>query len=280
MANILSSGMLNKIISLTKSSLRKCSKPEIRAYWYLLNSIGKLPRFHPGQIDIWGWKLNFVDAASLISAFNYIVVKRWNDFETDNPSPFIIDCGANIGISVLHFKRLFPNAIIIAFEPDHKICEILKNNLYRNNVKGVHVVEAALWDTEGEVHFLPDGADAGRIIRRGNNNNIPKVRSTCLSKFIDKPVDLLKMDIEGAEAIVFKECDDKLDNVSRIVLEYHVISKKKSDLAQIISILDKHEFVYYLNTDSDWIDFSNPPRAYEDWLNQYYMIYAQRNWKI
>ena len=39
-------------------------------------------------------------------------------FETDAPAPFIVDCGANIGMATLYFKSLYPDATVLAFEPD------------------------------------------------------------------------------------------------------------------------------------------------------------------
>jgi hypothetical protein len=57
----------------------------------------------------------------------------WEDqiyiFETSNPSPLIIDCGANIGLSVIYWKYLFPESKVVAFEPDQKKYEILCGNI-------------------------------------------------------------------------------------------------------------------------------------------------------
>jgi FkbM family methyltransferase len=43
--------------------------------------------------------------------------------------PVIIDCGGNIGLSVLYFKYLFPNSVITVFEPSPPVFEILKENI-------------------------------------------------------------------------------------------------------------------------------------------------------
>jgi predicted O-methyltransferase YrrM len=52
-------------------------------------------------------------------------IYRFNSLIT---KPLILDCGANVGVSVLYFKRLYPDAEIIAFEPDEDVFAILKQN--------------------------------------------------------------------------------------------------------------------------------------------------------
>ena len=46
--------------------------------------------------------------------------------------PYILDCGANIGLSVIYFKKQWPNATVIAFEPDEKNFEYLNKNTEDN----------------------------------------------------------------------------------------------------------------------------------------------------
>ena len=46
-----------------------------------------------------------------------------------NKGSYVIDCGANIGMSITYFKRLYPKSKIIGFEPDPKIFETLKKNI-------------------------------------------------------------------------------------------------------------------------------------------------------
>ena len=66
-----------------------------------------------------------------VSAFNYysfqsllieIFINKSYLFKSAKPDPFILDCGANIGMATLLFKKLYPNAIINCFEP--KSCNI------------------------------------------------------------------------------------------------------------------------------------------------------------
>src|SRR6478752_2497070 len=64
-----------------------------------------------------GYRVAYRGAGHLRYLFREIFMRGDYYFESDNAQPTIIDCGSNIGISVLFFKRLFPQCRIIAFEP-------------------------------------------------------------------------------------------------------------------------------------------------------------------
>ena len=65
--------------------------------------------------------LKIPDSASYLSSREEIFDQQIYRFNTSNSKPYIVDCGANIGLSIIYFKQLFPNAEIVAFEPDEKI---------------------------------------------------------------------------------------------------------------------------------------------------------------
>jgi len=258
--------------------LREWQRPEARALRQLKRSIGSLPRYQPGRVKVWGWDLEFVDSASCISGFDYIVVRRWNDFETENPQPYILDCGANIGISVLHYKRLFPNATIVAFEPDPQVCTVLRRNLRVNGATDVEVVEAALWDTEGEMPFGADRADGGRLEVSDGSKTLQLVKTQRLVEYLNQPVDLLKMDIEGAEGHVIPDCSDHLQHVKNITIEYHAISGREQDLHKILGTLAENGLRYFINSYGNWITLIRPPVSDALSIQQYVLISATRSW--
>jgi hypothetical protein len=69
-------------------------------------------------IELLGYKISFMGEAHLRWLFGEIFMDASYFFHTDNDRPLIFDCGSNIGMSVLFFKKLYQNARIIAFEPD------------------------------------------------------------------------------------------------------------------------------------------------------------------
>jgi hypothetical protein len=57
-------------------------------------------------VDLLGYKILFMGERQLRSLFNEIVLKASYFFKADTDCPLIIDCGSNIGMSVLFFKTL------------------------------------------------------------------------------------------------------------------------------------------------------------------------------
>lgn len=157
--------------------------------------------------------------------------------ELDNSSPFIIDVGAHIGLSTLYFKMLFPKSKIVAIEPHPDLVKILERNVELNRLENVEVIEAAVGNEEGEKSFFVDidnkWLSSGSFMR-GAWNNIQenreiKVNVVKLGGLINKKVDLLKLDVEGAEEEVLLSLGDKLNMVEHILFEYHPNKDKTPD---------------------------------------------------
>ena len=73
-----------------------------------------------------------------------IFVNEEYRFESKEESPYIIDCGSHIGLSILYFKYLYSKAKILGFEPNFENYKILQKNIKRNNLTGVKVINTAL----------------------------------------------------------------------------------------------------------------------------------------
>lgn len=151
-------------------------------------------------------------------------------FESENARPRIIDAGAHIGMATLYFKRLFPAAIITAIEPFPRSFKLLENNVWANDLSDVTTVNVALSNKVGETDFYSDVTDEKWVSTSGfhpgawngqQQSTVQKVPTQLLSDFIDGPIDLLKIDIEGAEQRVLMAAADKLPLVKRIIMEFH-----------------------------------------------------------
>ena len=70
-------------------------------------------------------------------------------FTPTSERPWIIDCGANIGVSVLEWKTRWPQSRIVCFEPDPFAFSRLKMNVDRNDIPGIECLNLALADTDG-----------------------------------------------------------------------------------------------------------------------------------
>lgn len=178
----------------------------------------------------------------------------------DSTNPVIIDCGGNIGMTTLFYKRAFPAARITVFEPTARTFEALSANVA--GLADVEAVNAAVGGENGAVSFWelpgnPGGStsspDVFKIKSRNNDFVETKVRSVKLSEYIRDTVDILKLDIEGGEGIVVQDLVDsgKIHDVKNIILEYHYNRINFSNrLSSIVNNLETSGFkLYFFGSD-------------------------------
>ena len=172
------------------------------------------PRFSHTHAPLLGKRIALTDPYWYLFCYDEIFKDEIYKFKTDSAAPFIIDCGANIGLSVIYFKHLYPNARIVAFEPDEEIFEVLKLNVDTYEFKDVSLHSAAVWNSEGELSFQPDGSVGGRL---WEGEGAKRVKTVRLKDFLNQKVDFLKIDIEGAELEVLRDCEEALANVDYLI---------------------------------------------------------------
>ena len=105
-----------------------------------------------------------------------------------------------------------------------------------------------MWVNNKNLTFNSDGADGGSLL--GSSKNKVVVKAIRLKNLLEKEnnIDFLKIDIEGAEIEVIKDCQRSLDKVQNIFIEYHSFINMKQSLQIILEILTKNGFRYYLDT--------------------------------
>jgi FkbM family methyltransferase len=201
-----------------------------------LRRLAALPRYLPTTTDLLGTPLEVVDAASFLWTYSAVFETQLYHFRSDRPRPLIIDGGANIGLSICFFKRLYPDCRIVGFEPDPQLFEVLRRNAERLQVADVDLVRSALWVSDGELPFTPDGADGGRLSRAVDEPRmtVPAVR---LRSYLDQEIDFLKLDIEGAETDVLLDCSDALQRVRNLYVEYHSFVNEPQRLPELLEVI-------------------------------------------
>lgn len=211
-------------------------------------SIRDLPRFTPCEIYLFARKLKLPDNASFFFMYKELFKVEIYKFHTNIEQPYIIDAGANIGLASIYFKRLFPDAKIIAFEPDPYILKYLRYNLDTFNYDDIEIVPKGLHGSETTLPFVSERSDAGFFDSDQDETTTTSVlHVTKLSNYLTKRVDFLKLDIEGAETTVIQEISSNLNLVERIFVEYHSYVDKPQSLDTIISILNNAGFRLHIN---------------------------------
>lgn len=212
-------------------------------------NVTNLERYTPGVIKLFGKKVYFVDQLSYESTYQELFLQKIYSFKANRENPVIIDCGANIGLSIIFFKQLYPKCKITAFEADPKIFDVLSKNIKSFEFKDVELINYALWDTETILQFYSEGADGGRINSIiDNSTEMIEVKTQKLSGYLQKKVDFLKIDIEGAEYKVLKDCKLLLKNVENLFVEYHSFVDSEQKLDNILTILKDNGFRYYVSS--------------------------------
>lgn len=146
-------------------------------------------------------------------------------FNLDRPPRNLIDVGANVGISTGYFATMFPDTKIVALEPEEgNFRQLQKNTAPYPNVTAVN---AALWDSDGTVNIADPGLHEWgfQTKRKDTQNSDGAVRSVTVSSLMAEhgleDIDILKIDIEGAEVEVFAASAPWIDHVGLLVVELH-----------------------------------------------------------
>ena len=158
---------------------------------------------------------------------------------------FVIDCGANIGLGTLYLKEYCPTAEIIAFEPDETNFSLLTRNIESFGLKNVSARKEAVWIADTTLNFSGGGTMGGKIDTVSENATIP-VKAIRLKQLLNRKVDFLKIDIEGAEYRVLKDIAADLQQVKFLFLEYHGSFEQNGELAEIFNIIQSAGFNFYI----------------------------------
>ena len=208
-----------------------------------------MPRFQPGHPRFLGGKVESVDSASFLYMCKKLFAEEIYRFRSATDHPYILDCGSNIGLSILYFKRLYPAAEIIGFEPDPAIHACLERNVRTFGHSGVTLFRKGVWSSATTLTFSQEGADGGRIGDRGlGDQRTVSIETVRLRGFLDRPVAFLKIDIEGAEGEVLRDCRDRLNTVHRLFVEFHSFQDRPQDLESILAWLSEAGLRYYVQT--------------------------------
>lgn len=238
-----------------KHLLNLIGDDEYRNYNRLFSKLNSLPRYKECSGSVHGWNLSMPDGASFLAAYKEIFLSRAYSFEFDgvgaSASPKILDIGANIGLSVLYFKHLYPDAEVTAIEADPVIFSYLKKNIEGNGIGGVELINKAAWYEGGVIRFASEGADGGRIggdYLHSFEAQVIDVDALDMPEYlIGKDFDYLKMDIEGGENTLLPAIKDFLPSFKYMMIEYHSRVGEEQRLGPILEIIRGAGFRYHIH---------------------------------
>jgi FkbM family methyltransferase len=212
--------------------------------WGQVRVLKNLPEYNQNSINLFNHKIFFKGRNEFLHGLNEIFIDEIYKIKLPQNAK-ILDCGAHIGLSVIYFKRICPASFITAYEPDEQNFNLLKQNIQSFQLKDVDLRKEAVWVADTELNFSNEGSMASKI---ETNNTIGgmRVKAIRLNESINDKIDLLKLDIEGAEYEVIKDIENKLSFVQNIFLEYHGKFSQNIELIELLQILKRNQFTFYI----------------------------------
>lgn len=211
-----------------------------------LNRILRYPRFTEGSTKIFGAPFTYTDSISFITTYEEIFFSEIYKFNPTEGKNIIVDCGANMGVSLVYFSKNYPTHTIIAFEPDKKLYAVASKNIKSLGLTNVELINKAVWDKEEQLSFFSDGGMGGRVNENFEGIASVTIDTVPLKNYISNKVDFLKIDIEGAEDVVINSCSKELEQVGNLFFEYHSKASSTQTFDDLLKIVKEAGFRYHI----------------------------------
>lgn len=173
-----------------------------------------------------------------------IVIQTYIENFKENPKN-ILDAGSNIGLTTLYFNNKLNSANIICVEPDDDNFDILKYNLNSNRIEA-NLYKAGLWSKNTNLKIINDFRDKKEWSVRVKESETGDLKAITIHTLLEehqwKFIDILKIDIEGAEKEVFNALNSNLSFLKKtkcIAIEIH---DEFNCRQEIYDILNKYHF--------------------------------------
>lgn len=163
------------------------------------------------RVDAIKWYLHY------FGEFEPRISRAWKNFL--RPGDGVVDIGGNIGYHALLASRCVgPQGRVVTFEPSSRIHRELCTNLLLNDVCNVRPIQAAVSNRAGtvELHYAGENDQGSSSIIRGTGKSeaVEAVTFAEIAALIPlADVDLIKIDVEGAEHLVIEAAEPFLDDL-------------------------------------------------------------------
>jgi FkbM family methyltransferase len=160
-----------------------------------------------------------------ILVFETVFVNRELQLHLPQAPRLIIDGGANIGCTTAYYAKTYPEAKVVAVEPSSDNCRMLRHNCA--SFPNVSLLEGGLWAESGRLRIADPNAMSWALqcepAKADDPDSFPAFSMTdILERTAADRCDLLKLDIEGAEEVLFsRNTEHWLPRTNAILVEIH-----------------------------------------------------------
>ena len=237
-------------------------------YWSIIHRLYKIPTLRkvltpfvnilkPDYVMAGGHKL-YIDKWDTTISQELILSGKWEDYETElfkkniKPGDTVVDIGAHIGYyTVIAAQLVGDKGKVYAFEPDPKNYQLLQRNVKLNGYSNVVLVNKAVSDKSGQAHLFLNNENTGdhRIFNPELDRRSLSIATTTLDDFFkdkEKRVDIIKMDIQGAEARAFQGAMKVIarNRHIKLITEFYPQALQQSEISaeEYLALLQKHTF--------------------------------------
>jgi FkbM family methyltransferase len=156
-----------------------------------------------------------------------LIGKKRGDFPIRTPPKLIVDAGAHAGFASVFYANRWPDAKIIALEPESHNFQLLRANCA--SYPNVTTIQGTLWHQRTQLRIInPDAKSWAFRVRESDPQTAERlpVEAYTVSDLLElsgQPrISLLKIDIEGSEFDVFShDTDPWLEKIDAILIELH-----------------------------------------------------------
>ena len=215
-----------------------------------VNGIANLLKVYTGNMDnirIKGFKHPFKlrKSSSDVAVFNQVFIEKEYNFDAGFHPRFIIDGGGYVGLAALYFANVYPDAKIVSVEPESDNYNLLVENTraYDN----IHTIQSGIWNKSAYLKVKDVGlGNWGFVVEECDTEDAETFKALSISDIMAQyqvdEIDILKLDIEGAEKEVFTHDYDRwLPKTKILIVELHD-RKKEGCSSAFIKAMVNYDF--------------------------------------
>jgi FkbM family methyltransferase len=151
----------------------------------------------------------------------------------------VVDLGSNVGYSILYFARTFPQATIEAYEPHPGHVRQISRNIAANGLEGRVALHAVAAGNQSCRMFLLDAENQSALVSQEGPGRFEVAVVDWLAAAAGKPVDFLKMDVEGAEYEMLFDARFASLEISNIVVEWHETQAHPAGGQEVLDLMQR-----------------------------------------